>query len=155
VGETKGELGASMYLRELLGREDGAPPPVDLAVERKAGDLIRSLIESRQVTVVHDLSDGGLIAAAAEMALASSQGLTLKLAGDLPAHAALFGEDQARYLVAVDSADAVLAAAKTAGVPAAVIGVAGGDDLAVEGLFALPLSQLRTAHEGWMPGYMG
>ncbi|MCI3132189.1 phosphoribosylformylglycinamidine synthase subunit PurL [Phenylobacterium aquaticum] len=155
VGETRGELGASMYLRELLGREDGAPPPVDLAVERKAGDLIRSLIESRQVTVAHDLSDGGLIAAAAEMALASSQGLTLKLAGDLPAHAALFGEDQARYLVAVDSADAVLAAAKAAGVPAAVIGVAGGDDLAVEGLFTLPLSQLRTAHEGWMPGYMG
>ncbi|WP_304190609.1 phosphoribosylformylglycinamidine synthase subunit PurL, partial [Phenylobacterium aquaticum] len=72
VGETKGELGASMYLRELLGREDGAPPPVDLAVERKAGDLIRSLIESRQAAVVHDLSDGGLIAAAAEMALASS-----------------------------------------------------------------------------------
>ncbi|WP_304190716.1 AIR synthase-related protein, partial [Phenylobacterium aquaticum] len=69
--------------------------------------------------------------------------------------AALFGEDQARYLVAVDSADAVLAAAKAAGVPAAVIGVAGGEDLAVEGLFTLPLSQLRTAHEGWMPGYMG
>ena len=64
-----------MYLREILGREDGAPPPVDLAVERRNGDFVRGLIQSGQVTVVHDLSDGGLIAAAAEMALASSVGV--------------------------------------------------------------------------------
>jgi hypothetical protein len=46
IGETHGELGASIYLREILGREDGAPPPVDLAVERKTGDFVRSLIET-------------------------------------------------------------------------------------------------------------
>src|SRR4051812_21204801 len=60
VGETRGELGQSMYLREVLGREDGAPPPVDLAAERRAGDFVRNLIQSGQVSVVHDLSDGGL-----------------------------------------------------------------------------------------------
>jgi phosphoribosylformylglycinamidine synthase len=152
IGETRGELGASMYLREILGREDGAPPPVDLAVERRNGELVRKLIQDGTVRTVHDLADGGLAAAAAEMALASDVGLTLTLSGE--PHAQLFGEDQARYLLALADPAPVLAAAKAAGVPAAVVGQAGGDSLAVEGLFALPLADLRQAHEGWMPGYM-
>jgi phosphoribosylformylglycinamidine synthase len=153
LGETKGELGASMYLREILGREDGAPPPVDLAIERRNGELVRRLIQADGLRVVHDLSDGGLIAAAAEMALASGVGVELTLAGEAP-HAQLFAEDQARYLVAVADPAAVLSTAQAAGVPAAVIGKAGGEALAVTGLFTLPLSRLRQAHEGWMPGYM-
>jgi phosphoribosylformylglycinamidine synthase len=154
VGETRGEFGASMYLREVLGREDGAPPPVDLAVERRNGDLVRRLIEDGTVGVVHDLSDGGLAAAAAEMALASDVGVTLTLAPGA-AHAALFAEDQARYLLAVRDPAAVLAAATAAGVTAQVVGGAGGGSVAVEGLFDLPLARLREAHEGWMPAFMG
>ena len=154
VGETHGSLGASMYLREVLGREDGAPPPVDLALERKNGDFVRNLISSNQVSVVHDLSDGGLIAGVADMALASSVGATLQLPYDSVVHGELFGEDQARYLIAVADPEPVLRAAQAAGVVAAVVGQAGGDDLAVDGLFALPLARLRTAHEGWMPGFM-
>jgi phosphoribosylformylglycinamidine synthase len=154
LGVTLGHLGASMYLRELLGREDGAPPPVDLAQERTIGDFVRNMILSRQALVVHDISDGGLISAVGDMALASKTGATLKLPANLPAHAALFGEDQARYLIATSDADALLAAAKTAGVTASVVGAAGGDTLAVEGLFSLPLADLRQAHEGWMPAYM-
>ena len=155
LGETHGELGASMYLREILGREDGAPPPVDLAAERRNGDLVRSLIRSGQVKVVHDLSDGGLAAAAAEMALASDMGITLKAEGPLPAQAWLFGEDQGRYLLGCVDAAAVLSAAVAAGVPAQVIGSAGGRILACEGVFSLALDDLRGRHEGWMPGYMG
>ncbi len=155
LGETHGELGASMYLREILDREDGAPPPVDLAAERRNGDLARSLVRSGQVKVVHDLSDGGLVAAAAEMALASDMGITLKAEGPLPAQAWLFGEDQGRYLLGCADAAAVLSAAVAAGVPAQVIGSAGGRILACEGLFSLALDDLRGRHEGWMPGYMG
>ena len=155
LGETRGELGASMYLREILGREDGAPPPVDLAAERRNGDLVRSLVRSGQVNVVHDLSDGGLVAAAAEMALASDMGMTLKAEGPLPAQAWLFGEDQGRYLLGCAEAAAVLSAAVAAGVPAQVIGSAGGRTLACEGLFSLALDDLRGRHEGWMPGFMG
>jgi phosphoribosylformylglycinamidine synthase II len=155
IGETRGELGASMYLRECLGREDGAPPPVDLAVERRNGDFVRNLIECGQVSVVHDLSDGGLVAALAEMTLASGVGGQVLVEEDLPAHAWLFGEDQARYLVATPAADALLAAAEASGVPARIIGEAGGDVLARPGLFSIPLARLRTAHEGWMPGFMG
>jgi phosphoribosylformylglycinamidine synthase len=154
LGETKGELGASIYLRELQGREDGAPPPVDLAVERRNGELVRKLIGEKVIKTVHDLSDGGLAAAAGEMALASSVGIELALTGDAP-HAELFGEDQARYLVAVADPAKVLAAAQAAGVPARVVGKAGGDVLSVPGLFSLPLARLRQAHEDWMPAYMG
>jgi phosphoribosylformylglycinamidine synthase II len=155
VGETVGDLGASMYLRECLGREDGAPPPVDLAAERRNGDFVRNLIHSGQVSVVHDLSDGGLIAALAEMALAAKMGAQLLADSDLPPQAWLFGEDQARYLVATTGADALLAAAEASGVPARIVGEAGGEVLARPGLFSLDIDRLRTAHEGWMPGFMG
>jgi phosphoribosylformylglycinamidine synthase len=155
VGETRGELGASLYLRELLGREAGAPPPVDLVVERRNGDFIRTQIVSGQLRTVHDLSDGGLVAAAAEMALASGVGARLTPPeGGLGAHAFLFGEDQARYLIATDAPEEILAAAAIAGVPAMRIGEAGGEALGVEGLFTLPLADLRQAHERWLPAYM-
>jgi len=154
IGVTHGELGASIYLRELLGREDGAPPPVDLAVERKNGDFVRGLIASGLVGAVHDLSDGGLVAAAAEMALASGVGITLNASSEAHAHPYLFGEDQARYLVATPDADALIEAAKEAGVPASHAGKVGGDAFASTGLFAIPLAKLRDANEAWLPAYM-
>jgi phosphoribosylformylglycinamidine synthase len=155
IGETVGELGASMYLREVLGREDGAPPPVDLALERRTGDLVRGLIQGDKARTVHDLSDGGLIAAVAEMSLASKVGATLRMTSETHAHILLFGEDQARYLVATADPDAILAAAAAAGVHASIVGEATGEALSAPGLFHIPLGALRTAHEGWMPGYMG
>jgi phosphoribosylformylglycinamidine synthase len=156
VGETRGALGSSLYLREILGREDGAPPPVDLAAERRNGDFVRSLIVSGQVSVVHDLSDGGLLCAAAEMALASDVGIVLTENSGLPIHAALFGEDQARYLLAVphQAVAQIAHEAGAAGVVVAKIGQAGGSDIVVEGVLSLPLERLRQAHEGWMPAYM-
>ncbi len=156
IGGTKGHLGASIYLRDLLGKEEGAPPPVDLAVERRNGDFVRDLIRSGVATQVHDLSDGGLISAAADMALASGVGLTLLPSPNLAAHAWLFGEDQARYLLALPAAAAaeVLAKASAAGVPAAEVGAAGGEALAVQDLFSILLSDIRAAHEGWMPKFM-
>jgi phosphoribosylformylglycinamidine synthase len=161
VGATSGELGASMYLREVLGREDGAPPPVDLALERRTGDMIRALILSGDLRTVHDLSDGGLVAAAAEMALASNVGLALNVQGDIPDHAAFFGEDQARYLVALshDALEALDAAAEAAGVAYAIVGQAGGDEVSLSGasgfIAAVDLEDLRARHEGWLPGFMG
>ncbi|HXV01013.1 MAG TPA: AIR synthase-related protein, partial [Caulobacteraceae bacterium] len=154
VGATVGDLGASLYLRELLGREDGAPPPVDLTAERRNGDFVRALIGDGAVSAVHDLSDGGLVAAAAEMAMASNQGISLRLPDTDAAVAMLFGEDQARYLLAAKDVAPILAAAAAAGVPAVAIGAAEGEALSVDGLFSLPLARLREAHETWLPGYM-
>ncbi len=155
IGQSHGELGASLYLRDVLGREEGAPPPVDLALEKKTGDLVRGLIRSGAVQVAHDLSDGGLACAAADMALASNVGVDLAPTSQLHAHLFLFGEDQARYLVAVGDPKAVLDAAQAAGVHASVVGKAGGEDFRSHDLFNIPLAKLREANEGWLPGYMG
>jgi phosphoribosylformylglycinamidine synthase len=161
IGETKGALGASLYLREILGREDGAPPPVDLSAERSNGDLVRGLIREGVVEVCHDLSDGGLIGALADMTLASAVGAHVDLPSHLGAVAIAFGEDQARYLIALpaDRLDRLDAIAEAAGAAYEVLGVAGGCELSVVGaegpLFALDLDDLRAAHEGWMPRFMG
>jgi phosphoribosylformylglycinamidine synthase len=155
VGETRGDLGASLYLRECLGREDGAPPPVDLLKERRNGDFVRGLIVTGNARTLHDLSDGGLIGAAADMALASGIGVKLDPPTTaLPACAFLFGEDQARYLIASDRPEAILAGAAAAGVPAVAVGAAGGEAFGVTGLFNIPLAALRSAHEDWLPAYM-
>jgi phosphoribosylformylglycinamidine synthase len=154
IGETHGELGSSLYLRELMGREDGAPPPVDLALERRNGDFVRGLIRSGAARVVHDLSDGGLVCAAAEMALASGVGISLRAHSPTHAHPYLFGEDQARYLLAVADAEALLEAARAAGVHASLAGTAGGEELSSPDLFAIPLGELSAANEGWLPDYM-
>ena len=158
IGQTAGELGASLYLREVLGREDGAPPPVDLALERKTGDFVRGLIEGGELTVVHDLSDGGLVGAAADIALASDCGVVLDASSAAHAHVLLFAEDQARYLVATAAPQMILDAAREAGLHASVVGHAVGSDFASAGpkgeLFRIPLAHLREMHEGWMPAWM-
>jgi phosphoribosylformylglycinamidine synthase len=156
IGQTKGHLGQSLFLREIHGREDGAPPPVELAVERRNGDLVRGLIEKGIVTACHDLSDGGLMMGLVDMALAGKTGLTLRdgLAGDTPPHAFWFGEDQGRYIIAAADKAAVLAAAEAADVPVADLGSATGTSLTVPGLLSISVGELRRAHEAWLPGYM-
>ncbi len=157
VGRTAGWLGQSVYLRDLCGRAEGAPPPVDLDAERRNGDFVRGQIAGG-VRAVHDLSDGGLAVAAAEMAMASGIGAVLDLAtlGALPSHAALFGEDQGRYLLAVapDTADAVEAAARAAGVPLARVGVTGGTALTLPGQAPILIATLAEAHARFLPALM-
>jgi phosphoribosylformylglycinamidine synthase len=150
-----GWLGQSLYLREIGGREEGAPPPVDLDGERRTGDLVRALIEDGIVATCHDIGDGGLLVAVAEMALAGGIGATI--GGDASGAGFLFGEDQGRYLVAVVRADRdqVLARAAAAAVEAREIGTVGGERLTLAPTHAISLRDLRRVHERWMPEYMG
>ena len=152
-----GWLGQSVYLREMEGREDGAPPPVDLAIERRNGDFVRALISEGHALTCHDISDGGLLAAVAEMALAGDRGATL----DTPQsrehlHGWLFGEDQARYVLSVPPSrvDAIQQRADAASVPLQRIGAVGGQRLTVNASISISLNELRQLHEGWLPGYM-
>jgi phosphoribosylformylglycinamidine synthase len=150
LGEARGHLGQSLWLRLLHGRADGPPPPVDLAAERRSGELVADLIRHRLVSAVHDVSDGGALVTVAEMALAGGIGATL---GPMDA-AAAFGEDQGCFVVATPDPEAVLAAAAAADVPARRLGTSGGAALVVEGCAPLPLAVLRDAHERALPAMM-
>jgi phosphoribosylformylglycinamidine synthase len=152
-----GWLGQSLYLREIEGREDGPPPPVDLSAERRTGDFVRRLIAEGRVFTCHDVSDGGVLVALAEMAIAGHLGATLDVpAGAGPLHAWLFGEDQGRYVIAIEAGavEAVKQAAATAEVAVQVIGITGGDRLTVNGAHAISVDALRESNEAWLPGFM-
>jgi phosphoribosylformylglycinamidine synthase len=155
VDHLGGHLGASLYLREIEGREDGPPPAVDLAAERRNGDFVRGQIEAGHVAACHDLSDGGLLVAVAEMAMAGSRGVALyEPPPELHRHAWLFGEDQARYLIETAVPDLILAAAKNMSIYAQCIGMVGGGELTLPGAGAISVAELQAANEGWLPAYM-
>jgi len=156
LGETKGWLGASLYLREVCGREEGAPPPVALHRERRKGELVRQLIHDSQVLACHDISDGGLLVAVAEMAMPGGIGASIDAPASVPLHAWCFGEDQGRYLLEVGQDDlvAVLEAAQEHDCVARVIGKTGGDSISVGGA-SVPVAELRDINEAWMLAFMG
>jgi phosphoribosylformylglycinamidine (FGAM) synthase-like enzyme len=107
---------------------------------------------------VHDVSDGGLLVALAEMAMAGGIGAQLLAApGSIVPHAYWFGEDQARYIVTVaaEQAGLVLAKMKGAGVPCVRIGTTGGDAIAIAGEAPVSIASLKAGFEGWFPAYMG
>jgi len=160
VGERGGHLGQSIWLREIHGREDGPPPPVNLRDERRTGDFVRSAIERGLISACHDVSDGGMAVALAEMALASGIGAMINEAQPFGIAGSFFGEDQGLYLVTVpDEALAeFLTDAGAANVPADPIGRTIKDRLIFEldeGDWCVTIADLRTAHEGFFPKLMG
>jgi phosphoribosylformylglycinamidine synthase II len=146
VGQNNGHLGQSLWLRELHGREDGAPPPINLVQERTHGEFVRKLIEDGKVNAVHDVSDGGLLVAIAEMALAGGIGCTIEQIGD---HFTAFGEDQTRYLVTGAVADTI----QEAGIPMTRIGTTGGESINMHGK-SIPLTALREASDSFFRDWM-
>jgi phosphoribosylformylglycinamidine synthase len=154
VGETRGWLGRSVYLRDLCGREEGGPPSVDLATEQRHGDLVRGLIRDGLITAAHDVSDGGLLVALAEMAIASGIGAVLEAPSGILAHAFWFSEDQARYVITAKQSKPVLERAKAAGVLLAPLGATGGTLIAIAGERPLRVDDLKRRFEAWLPAYM-
>jgi phosphoribosylformylglycinamidine synthase subunit PurL len=155
IGEPGRLLGQSLWLREIAGREAGPPPRVDLAAERRNGDMVRDLIGRGLVSAVHDVSDGGLLVALVEMALAGGIGATLDSTswGKVDPTAFLFGEDQARYVIATSNSDPVVRACAAAQIPHIFLGSAGGAVLTGPGFHA-NTSDLRRAHESFFPALM-
>ena len=150
-------LGQSVFLRDVCGRVDGPPPPVDLAHEKRVGAFVRGLIADGLATAVHDLSDGGLALGLAEMAIASGIGAHIDLPDGIAVLPALFGEDQGRYLMTIPAAETERFFAEhvtKAQVSAVAIGRTGGDELKLGGTRAISVQQLKTAHESWFPRFM-
>jgi phosphoribosylformylglycinamidine synthase II len=154
VGATRGHLGSSLYLREIAGVEGGAPPPVDLAAERRNGDAVRREILAGRVSACHDLSDGGLLVALAEMAMASGVGASVAAPSGAAPHAFWFGEDQGRYVLTTSDPEDVAARLAASGAPVLRLGVTGGASLTVEGAGAISTAELRRINEAWLPAFM-
>lgn len=156
VGGCGSHLGQSIYLRDILNRTDGDAPHVDLSTEKKNGEFVRHLIETGMITTCHDLSDGGLALALAEMVIKSKKGIKAQLTGQTPPHAELFGEDQARYLIAVNAPELpkVIEAGKQSSVDLQIVGKVEGDHLEVENQFKLSVDSLHDAYENWLPNFM-
>ena len=156
MGETRGWLGQSVYLHDLCQRKDGAPPPVDLEAERNNGEFLRALIDEDLVRIAHDLSDGGLAVALAEMVLEGGIGATISRLPEGPSFSVLFGEDQGRYLLSVAQKDVqtIIARAQAKKVPIQEIGKTGGEALQWPGSAPILLKELELAFEAPLPAYM-
>ncbi|GAA4724429.1 phosphoribosylformylglycinamidine synthase subunit PurL [Sphingomonas lutea] len=154
IGHSAGHVGQSLWLDVCHGGRAGDAPPVDLDVEQRLGRLLRELIAGGRVSAVHDVSDGGALVAIAEMALAGNRGATISLPAMPNPATILFGEDQGRALVSTMEPAAVTEAATAANLFSAGIGTVRGDAIAGPG-FAVPLADLRAAHEGFFPRLMG
>ncbi|MFV0920614.1 phosphoribosylformylglycinamidine synthase subunit PurL [Sphingomonas parapaucimobilis] len=163
IGTPKGEIGQSLWLREvhgIEGREAGPPPSIDLDAERRTGDLVREAITAGHLTAVHDVSDGGIAVTVAEMALAGNIGALIQFPEQGEACRQLFAEDQGLYIATVEDTALMdfLANAHQAGVEVERIGRTAGTRLIFEredGDFVVALDDLRRAHEGFFPALMG
>ncbi|QNM82516.1 phosphoribosylformylglycinamidine synthase subunit PurL [Sphingomonas sabuli] len=160
LGTRGGHLGQSLWLKEVHGRSDGPPPPVDLDSERRTGDFVRAMVERGALTAVHDVSGGGLAVALAEMAMAGGVGALVQPSG--PGHIArqFFAEDQGLYVATIDDAHLLdfLTGADAAGVQVEPIGRTAGKRLIFELAdtdFCVSIDELRTAHRSFFPRLMG
>ena len=165
----EGCIAASEYLMQVHGQERGAPPPLDLAAEKRLGDLLRALCADRMLVAAHDCSEGGLAVALVEACLGNARtagerpvGATVSLPAFERADAALFGERAGRVIVATAEGKTgeVAAAARAAGVPCARMGAtAHTGRLRIEGsrgeaLVDLPLDQLESVHGEALPSML-
>jgi phosphoribosylformylglycinamidine synthase II len=165
-----GALGQSLWLREIRGLQAGEPPAVDLHAERRAGEIVRELVAERLLTAVHDISDGGLAVAVAEMALAGGLGAFVDAwapdGWDLTTTEHMFGEAQGRYLATVRSnaaAQEICSRVEAGGVNFAYLGSVlskpelqlGGPPGTSDNFATVSLADLRAAHEGFFPRLMG
>ncbi|NRA89038.1 MAG: phosphoribosylformylglycinamidine synthase subunit PurL, partial [Rhizobiales bacterium] len=157
IGKEEGHLGCSAYTEEVLGKNIGRAPKVNLVEELKNGNFVRNLIDKAQVNAVHDISDGGLYVAVSEMAMASGLGADLKMSDTkLPEHAALFGEDQARYIVTVPPGGVatILKSANEQGIKIRLLGTVIGTRITIDDTRPISVSKLQKTHEEWLPNFM-
>jgi phosphoribosylformylglycinamidine synthase subunit PurL len=155
LGRTKAEFGGSAWAHVRHGHLGGRPPAPDLAAEQRLASLLAAAAAAGLLAAAHDLSDGGLAVALAESCVRGGTGCRVRLPGD--PFTALFSESAARVIVAVrpGSGTAFAELRIAYGVPGETIGHTGGDALAVEGWFTIPLAELAAAHTAALPALFG
>ncbi|MEM7214283.1 MAG: phosphoribosylformylglycinamidine synthase subunit PurL [Pseudomonadota bacterium] len=155
IGNDAEHLGQSLYMREILGTEEGPAPSVDLLTEKMRGEFVRAAIRSGEITACHDVADGGLAIALAEMCMAGGRGMSVDVSGN-HMHASLFGEDQSRYILTMSEtyANMFAANAEDSGVYFTRLGTVSGDRLTIGKSVSLSVDEMTAAHEAWFPSYM-
>ncbi len=155
LGESREELSGSEWANVVHGHLGGLPPKVDLAAERALAELLVEASSTSLVTGAHDLSDGGLAQGLAESCITRGIGVTVSLAGD--PFVELFAESAARVLVTVtdENVDRLVDLAEQHGVPLEALGRTGGTDLVVDGVFAVPVSDVKAAWAATLPAVLG
>jgi phosphoribosylformylglycinamidine synthase subunit PurL len=153
LGSTREELSGSEWAHVVHGHLGGRPPALDLAGEQSLAVLLREAVGL--VTSAHDLSEGGLAQALVEATLGNDVGAAVELPGD--PFVALFAESAGRVLVTVkdDGADSLVDLAQRHGIGLTPLGRTGGATLSAEGLFEVPLDELRQAWTTTLPAVFG
>jgi phosphoribosylformylglycinamidine synthase len=159
LGTTREELDGSEWARVVHGHLGGRPPAVDLAAERRLGEVMSQAARARLVSAAHDLSEGGLAQALVEMCLISRSGAVVTLPDGVDPFVQLFSESAARVLVAVPPAalGEFTALCDRLSQPWLVLGEGrrDGRHLDIDGVARLALPELRTAWEGTLPALIG
>ena len=151
-----GWLGCSVYAREIAGREGGAPPSVDLEAEAKNGQLVREAIAKGLASSAQDISDGGLLIAMAEMVMAGQCGAKITSPDSGSVHGWAFGEDQARYILAVRDAGEFAALCAARQIEAVCIGeTISKTELTVGDLPPISKEEMVAWHTSPIPALMG
>jgi len=150
-----GWLGASIYQQHH--GDDGiyAPPPLDLVAEQKTGSFVRQQILGGGINAAHDIADGGLAVAIAEMAMRSEFGAEIAVPKTGNLHGWAFGEDQARFVVTTADSQALIAAAKEAGIDITKLGmVSDQGELKFGDNDTISIADLNAVFEGCIPALM-
>ena len=150
-----GWLGNSVFARVIAGWEGGAPPPVDLDKEKTHGQFIREQITAGTIQAAHDISDGGLLVAVAEMTLSGGLGAQIDCPASDTLQAWAFGEDQARYIVQVEDAEAFSTILKEQNIDGCRIGTTSNSPVLTVGPdITISIEEMRSRHEGKLPQMM-
>ena len=151
----KGWLGQSLFAREVFEREEGAPPNVNLQLEKLNGNFIKRIINKKLINSCHDISDGGIAICLLEMGMASSIGFTLEIDSNVT-NAWLFGEDQGRYIITCKNAmsSTIIDLAKKNKVSIFKIGSTGGKYISFSRNEKIYLDELKNDNKDWLTNYM-
>lgn len=157
IGADRKGLGATEYLKVIHGLTTGDSPELDIDFEVKLQNALLEAIQSGLITAAHDISDGGLSIALAEMCIFGKMGATVDLSvvgGNT--HEVLFSEAQSGIVISVDAAnfDQVMTHFEDADIPAYKLGEAGGYDLLISGLDALEVAEMASIHDSVIPNAM-
>lgn len=157
IGADRKGLGATEYLKVIHGKTAGDSPELDIEFEVKLQEALLDAIKSGFITAAHDISDGGLAIALAEMCIFGKLGANVDVA-DLggTTHEVLFSEAQSGVVVSVSASDVDQAMThfEKAGIPAFNLGAAGGSTLSIDGLGALDVEEMAGIHDSVIPNAM-